>query len=52
MAKKAAKRKPKSKCCSSKPKCQRCPIRMMKEGVLPDGYAVKRRRLVKLQDAQ
>ena len=38
---------PKSKCCTSKPKCRRCPIRMLKEGTLPDGFTVKRRRLVK-----
>lgn len=37
---------PKSKCCASKRRCKRCPIRMLKEGTLPDGLAVKRRRLV------
>jgi len=25
----------------------RCPIRMLKEGTLPEGYAVHRRRLVR-----
>lgn len=40
--------KPKSKCCVSKPRCQRCPIRMLKEGSLPPGYTVKKRKLVKL----
>ena len=28
---------PKSKCCVSKDRCKRCPIRMLKEGTLPDG---------------
>lgn len=41
-------RKPKKKCCVSKPKCSRCPLRMLAEGTLPDGYTVKRRKLVKL----
>lgn len=39
--------KPKAKCCSSQPKCRRCPIRMLKEGSLPQGWTVKRRRLVR-----
>jgi hypothetical protein len=39
---------PKKKCCVSKDKCQRCPLLMLKHGTLPDGYTVKRRRLVKL----
>jgi hypothetical protein len=39
---------PKKKCCSDKPACKRCPLRMMKEGTLPDGYTVKKRRLVKI----
>ncbi|MFD1246228.1 hypothetical protein ACFQ3F_00365 [Nocardioides ginsengisoli] len=39
---------PKKECCSSRPRCRRCPIRMLKEGRLPAGYTVKRRRLVKL----
>jgi hypothetical protein len=41
------KRMPKSKCCVSKDRCKRCPIRMLKEGTLPDGYTVKKRKLVK-----
>jgi len=50
--KKAAKatkkgKKPKSKCCLSKSRCGRCPIRMLKEGTLPEGFTVKKRRLVK-----
>lgn len=39
---------PKKKCCSDKPACQRCPLRMMKEGTLPAGYTVKKRKLVKV----
>ncbi|CAM3475754.1 hypothetical protein NODU109028_18925 [Nocardioides dubius] len=47
--KKLSKKKlPKSKCCASKPQCKRCPIRMLKEGTLPPGYTVKRRKLVKI----
>ena len=46
MAKKA--KMPKSKCCVSKSRCGRCPIRMLKEGTLPDGYTVKKRKLVKV----
>lgn len=39
---------PKSKCCLSTTRCKRCPIRMLKEGTLPAGYTVKKRKLVKL----
>ncbi|RYP86454.1 hypothetical protein EKO23_09120 [Nocardioides guangzhouensis] len=39
---------PKSKCCVSKDRCKRCPIRMLKEGTLPAGYTVKKRKLVKV----
>jgi hypothetical protein len=42
-----AKGLPKSKCCVSKQRCKRCPIRMLAEGTLPDGYTVKKRKLVK-----
>ncbi|WP_126688326.1 hypothetical protein [Nocardioides ferulae] len=38
---------PKTKCCVSKDRCQRCPIRMLKEGTLPPGYTVKKRVLVR-----
>jgi hypothetical protein len=38
---------PKTKCCVSKSKCERCPLRMLKEGSLPEGYTVKRRKLVR-----
>jgi hypothetical protein len=41
-----AKRLPKSKCCVSKDRCKRCPIRMLKEGTLPEGYTVRKRKLV------
>jgi hypothetical protein len=38
---------PKKKCCVTAPKCNRCPLRMLKEGTLPEGYTVHRRKLVK-----
>lgn len=37
---------PKTKCCTSRPKCGRCPLVMLCEGTLPEGYTVKKRRLV------
>ncbi|MEQ6900130.1 hypothetical protein [Nocardioides sp. YIM 152588] len=40
-------RLPKTKCCVSKSRCGRCPIRMLKEGTLPEGYTVKKRELVR-----
>ncbi len=40
---------PKKKCCVSSTKCNRCPLRMLKEGTLPPGYTVKKRRLVKVE---
>ncbi len=39
---------PKTKCCVSKSRCGRCPIRMLKDGSLPTGYTVKKRELVRL----
>jgi hypothetical protein len=39
---------PKTECCESRKKCDRCPLRMLKEGTLPDGFTVKRRKLVSL----
>ena len=39
---------PKKKCCESKSRCNRCPLRMLKEGTLPPGYTVKKRKLVKV----
>lgn len=51
-SKKAGKAKvavmPKKKCCVSSKKCRRCPLRMLKEGTLPPGYTVKKRKLVKV----
>jgi len=31
----------------SKPRCGRCPLRMLAEGTLPEGYTVRKRKLVK-----
>lgn len=39
---------PKTECCVSSSKCGRCPLRMLKEGTLPDGYTVKKRKLVRV----
>jgi len=41
---------PKTKCCVSKSRCDRCPIRMLREGSLPSGYGVHRRLLVRLDE--
>ena len=41
-------RLPKKKCCVSRDKCKRCPLLALKRGTLPDGYTVKKRKLVKL----
>ena len=38
---------PKMECCVSKSKCGRCPLRMLKEGTLPAGYTVRKRKLVR-----
>lgn len=43
---------PKKKCCVSAPKCNRCPLRMLKEGTLPDGYTVHKRKLVATRDVE
>jgi hypothetical protein len=43
--------KPKKKCCVSRPRCKRCPLRMLAEGTLPVGYTVKKRKLVKTKAA-
>jgi len=51
-AKNRVKRLPKSECCVSKSRCRRCPIRMLKDGTLPEGYAVKKRKLVKVKKKQ
>jgi hypothetical protein len=42
---------PKKKCCVSSDKCKRCPLLALKRGTLPDGYTVKKRKLVKLPEA-
>jgi hypothetical protein len=39
---------PKRECCASKPACGRCPLRMLKDGTLPAGYTVKKRKLVRV----
>jgi hypothetical protein len=38
---------PKTECCVSRTRCDRCPIRMLKEGTLPSGYGVRKRKLVR-----
>jgi hypothetical protein len=43
---------PKVECCASKKRCDRCPIRMLKEGTLPAGYTVKKRKLVGVDGKQ
>jgi hypothetical protein len=43
---------PKKKCCSDKPACKRCPLQMMKDGTLPAGYTVKKRKLVKVKKSK
>jgi hypothetical protein len=40
---------PKTKCCVSSTRCDRCPIRLLKEGKLPAGYGVHKRKLVKVE---
>ncbi len=44
---KSLRKLPKLKCCVSKDRCGRCPIRMLKDGTLPEGYAVRKRELVR-----
>ncbi len=39
---------PKRECCESRKKCDRCPLRMLKDGSLPPGYTVKKRKLVRV----
>ncbi|MFC6153758.1 hypothetical protein [Nocardioides yefusunii] len=48
--KQAVAKLPKKKCCESKTKCGRCPLRMLKEGTLPAGYTVHKRHLVKVSE--
>ncbi|WP_309649539.1 hypothetical protein [Nocardioides sp.] len=44
----ATRKLPKTECCVSSSKCGRCPLRMLREGTLPDGYTVKKRKLVRV----
>ena len=39
---------PKTECCVSRTRCDRCPIRMLKDGTLPSGYGVRKRKLVRV----
>jgi hypothetical protein len=39
---------PKKQCCGSKDKCRRCPLLALRRGTLPEGYTVKKRKLVKV----
>jgi len=39
---------PKTKCCVKTTRCDRCPIRMLKDGDLPSGYGVHKRELVRV----
>ncbi len=41
------KKLPKTTCCVSKSRCKCCPVRMLKEGTLPEGLTVKHRRLIR-----
>ena len=45
-------RLPKKKCCESRERCYRCPLRMLKEGSLPAGYTVHKRKLVTVSKAE
>ena len=45
---KAQAKLPKTKCCVSTKRCGRCPLRMLKEGTLPEGYTVRKRELVRV----
>lgn len=52
MGKKGVAKLPKKECCVSKTRCNRCPLRMLKDGTLPPGYAVRKRKLVKVKKAR
>ena len=43
---------PKKKCCESRDRCNRCPLRMLKEGTLPSGYTLHKRKLVTVTKAE
>ena len=47
MGKANVRKLPKTECCVSRSRCGRCPLRMLKEGSLPEGYTVKKRKLVR-----
>lgn len=42
---------PKTECCASKTRCARCPIRMLRDGDLPEGYTVHKRKLVRIDES-
>ena len=48
MGKANVRKLPKTECCVSKKRCDRCPLRMLREGSLPAGYTVKKRKLVRV----
>lgn len=50
MAKKkdSVRKLPKMECCVSKSRCGRCPLQMLKDGTLPAGYTVKKRKLIRV----
>ena len=48
VSKETVRKLPKTECCVSKKRCDRCPLRMLKEGTLPAGYTVRKRKLVRL----
>ncbi len=50
--KSTARKLPKTKCCVSSSKCGRCPLRMLKDGTLPDGFTVKKRVLVSAKNGK
>ncbi|WP_344046126.1 hypothetical protein [Nocardioides panacihumi] len=50
--KKQVKSLPKTECCVSKSRCSRCPLQMLKDGTLPAGYTVKKRKLVSLDGSK
>lgn len=39
----------KQKCCVSKKRCSSCPIRLLAEGRMPEGYGVHKRKLVTIE---
>lgn len=41
---------PKKKCCGDKPRCTRCPLRMLAEGTMPPGLTVRHRRVVPVSE--